>query len=152
MSDAILGTGILLKAGNGAVPTETFTPVAEIVSLKPSQKSRNEIDVSNHNEGREAKILGMLRQGQVTATVNWLPLNATQRNEVGGLLYDINNNVKRNWQVELPLDPADGAVTFTFPGRVQNFDPQEVTVDSALQLQIAITIDGEDEIVEVVET
>lgn len=152
MSEAIIGTGILLKAGNGATPTEVFTPVAEIVSMKPSQLSRNEIDVSNHNEGREAKILGMLRQGQCTATVNWLPLNATQRQEVGGLLYDIINNVKRNWQVFLPIDPADGEVTITFPGRVQNFDPQEVTVDSPLQLQIAITVDGDITFVETVET
>lgn len=151
MSEAIIGTGILLKAGNGAVP-EVFTAIAEIVTMKPSQLSRNEIDVSNHNEGREAKILGMLRQGQATATVNWLPLNATQRNEVGGLLYDIKNNVKRNWQIFVPIDPADGAVTINFPGRVQNFDPQEVTVDSPLQLQVAITVDGDVDFVEVVET
>ena len=32
MSDAIIGTGILLKAGDGATPTEVFTTVAEIVT------------------------------------------------------------------------------------------------------------------------
>lgn len=153
MSNAAIGTGILLKAGNGATPTETFTAIAEIVSLKPSQLSRNEVDVSNHNLGKEEKILGMLRQGQVTATVNWIPLNATQRNESGGLLHDIINNVKRNWQiVSPPLDDLDSVFTWTFPGRVQLFDPQEVTTDSPLQLAIAITIDGEINVVETLET
>jgi hypothetical protein len=141
MSDAKLSTGVLLKAGNGATPTEAFTAIAEIVSLKLPQLSRNEIDVSNHNEGEEAKILGMLRKGQVTATVNWLPLNATQRNLSGGLLYDILNNVRRNWQVQFPPD-IDAGDTWTFPGRVQLFDPQEFTVDAAMQLAIGITIDG----------
>lgn len=148
MSDAIIGTGILLKAGDGDTP-EVFTAVAEIVTLKPPGFTRNEVDVSNHNQGREAKILGMLRQGQCTGTVNWIPTNATHRNASGGLLHDIFNNVKRNWQISCP---PDGFPELTFPGRVQMFDPQEVSVDAPLQLAIAITIDGDIDVVEVEET
>lgn len=141
MSDAILGTGILLKAGGGQTPTETFTAVAEIVAVKPPGLSRNEIDVSNHNEGVEAKILGMLRASQLTCTVNWLPTDATHSNTSGGLMHDIFNNVKRNWQIQFPAGVEAGD-TWTFAGRVQMFDPQEVTVDSPLQLAVAITVDG----------
>jgi hypothetical protein len=138
MSDAIIGTGILLKAGDGESP-EVFTTVAEIVSLKPPQLSRNEIDVSTHNEGEEAKILGMLRKGQVTGTLNWLPTNATHSETGEGILADILGNVKRNWRITYP--PA-GLPHWTFPGRVQLFDPQEVSLDAAMQIAFGLTIDG----------
>lgn len=138
MSNAIIGTGILLKAGDGASP-ENFVSVAEIVSLKPPQLSRNEVDVSNHNEGQEAKILGMLRKGQVTGTLNWLPTDATQSELAQGVLADILANKKRNWRITFP--PL-GLPKWTFPGRVQLFDPQEVSVDAAMQVAFALTIDG----------
>lgn len=138
MSDAIIGTGILLKAGDGGAP-ENFVTVAEIVSLKPPVLSRNEVDVSNHNEGQEAKILGMLRKGQCTGTLNWLPTNATHGDTGQGILADMLQNRKRNWRIEYP--PA-GLPKWTFPGRVQLFDPQDVTVDAAMQVAFGLTIDG----------
>jgi hypothetical protein len=141
-SNAIIGTGVLLRAGDGAVP-EVFVTVAEIVSLKPPQLSRNEVDVSNHNEGPvsgEAKILGMLRKGQCTATLNWLPTDPTHAETGQGLLADLIANKKRNWRITYP--PL-GLPKWTFPGRVQLFDPSEITVDAPMQLQVGITIDGQ---------
>lgn len=134
MSNAIIGTGILLKAGDGGTP-EVFVTVAENVSLKPLQFSRNEIDVSTHNEGVEAKLLGMLRHGQVTGTLNWVPTDATHM----AMKADVIANTKRNWRITFP---PNGLPHWTFPGRVQLFDPQEVTVDSPLQMAFALTLDG----------
>lgn len=138
MSNAIIGTGILLKAGDGGSP-EAFAAVAEIVSLKPPQLSRNEIDVSNHNEGQEAKILGMLRKGQITGMCNWLPSDPTHSGSGNGVLADIKANKKRNWRISLPNNEGE----WTMPARVQLFDPQEVGVDAPLQFAFAMTIDGE---------
>lgn len=135
MSDAIEGTGILIHMGDGASP-EVFTPVAEIVNLKPPAKSRNKIDVSNHNEKREANILGMLRQSDVTGLCNFIPNDATHEQ----IQDDIDNNTKRNWRITLP---PDGLPHYTFPGRVRLFELQEVTPDSALQFAFEITIDGD---------
>lgn len=140
MSDAIIGTGILLRAGDGGAP-EVFTAVAEIMSLKPPQLSRNEIEVTSHNEAvasGEAKILGMLRKGQVTGTLNWVPTDPTHDDQTG-LLADILANTKRNWRIEYP---PNGLPHWTFPGRVQLADPQDVTTDSPLQIAFGLTIDG----------
>ncbi len=137
MGDAIVGTGILIKAGDGGGP-EVFTTVAEIVALKPPPLSRNEIDVSTHNEGEESKILGMLRKGQVTGTLNWLPTDATQDDSTG-ILADILANTKRNWQIAMP---PNGLPTWTMGARVQLFDIQDVTLDAAMQVAFAMTIDG----------
>jgi len=134
MSDAIIGTGILLKAGDGATP-EVFATIAEIVSLKPSAISRNEIDVSTHNAGTDAKILGMLRKGPVTFTINWVPSDATHMQ----IEADLAANTKRNWQVWYP---PSGVNTDTFPARVQSWDVPDVGVDVAMQATINLTIDG----------
>lgn len=135
MSNAIAATGILLLYGDGATPTEAFTAVAELVALKPPARSRNEIDVTNHNEGEEAKILGIRRKGQVTGTVNYIPSNATHAQ----MLADYEANTKRNWRIAYP---DDDNTTDTFPARVQLFDVPEQGVDAALQAQFALTIDG----------
>jgi hypothetical protein len=140
MSNAISGTGILLLAGDGATP-ENFVAVAELVSLKPPQLSRKEIEVTPHNTAvtmGEQSILGMLRKGNVTGTLNWLPTDPTH-NDTTGFLGDMINNVKRNWQIQMP---PNGYPQWTFPARVQLFDPDDVKTDSALGIKFALTIDG----------
>lgn len=139
MSNAIMGTGILLKAGDGGAP-EQFVAVAEIVALKPPQESRNEAEVSNHNEGVEAKLLGMLRIGQITGTLNWLPADPTQSGQPGGMRGDLLANTKRNWRITVP---PNGFPHMTWPGQIQLMDPQEVGVDSPLQVAFAITVQGQ---------
>lgn len=138
MSNARIGTGILIKRGDGASP-EAFTALAELVSLTPPGLSRNEIDVSNHNAGIEEKLLGMLRQGQVKGKCNWLPTDPTQANTGTGIRADIIANVKANWRITFP--PA-GVPHWTFPARVQMFTPPDVTTDTALQMDFAMTLDG----------
>lgn len=138
MSDALIGTGILLYAGDGGSP-EVFTAVAELVALKVPQLSRNEVEVSNHNEGEEAKILGMLRKGQVSGTLNWLPTDVTHTSTGSGMLADLLNNTKRNWRITCP---PNGFPHWTMPARVQLFDIQELGVDAAMQAAFALTVDG----------
>ena len=135
MSDAIIATGILLKAGDGGGP-ETFVALGEIVSLKPPQLSRNEIEVGVHNTGRDDKILGMYRRGQVTGTLNFVPTDATHKQVIS----DIKANQKRNWQITYP---PDGLPVDSFAARVQMWDVQEATTDAALQVAFALTIDGD---------
>ena len=138
MSDAIIGTGILLRR-ESSPGSGTYVTVAELVSLKPPAFSRNEIDVSNHNNGIEEKLLGMLRQGSVTGKCNWLPTNATHVNTGSGLLADITGNVKSNWRITFP---PSGLPHWTFPARVQLFELGEMTTDAAMQVDFALTIDG----------
>ncbi len=141
MGDPIMGTGILLQVGDGAAPVESFVSIAQIVSLKPMQLSRNEVDGSVHNTGLEKKLLGILRCGQVTGTLNWLPLDPTHSRSVG-LMADIFNNTKRNYRIPVPPNPP-GLPVLEFAGQVQLIDPQEVAMDALLQVAFALTVDLE---------
>jgi hypothetical protein len=146
-SNAQMGTGILLLAGDGATP-EVFTAIAEVVELKPPQLSRKVVDVTPHNTALtigSQEILGMLKKGPIQGTANWIPLDATQRNLAGGLLYDILNNVKRNYQIQYP---PDGYPQWTMPARVSVFDPESFKVDVEMQVKFQLSVAGEITIVE----
>lgn len=137
MSDAILGTGTLLAKGDGASP-EVFTDIAELTTIKIPQLSRNEIDVSTHNAAVEEKILGLLRTGQATFGINFLPGDATH-DATTGLWADVVANNEHNWRITTTDSPS---TTFTFLGRVQLLDVQEITTDSPIQANCAITVNG----------
>jgi hypothetical protein len=146
-SNAQFGTGIILAVGDGATP-ENFTEIAELVEVKMPQLSRKVVDVTPHNTALtigSQEILGMLKKGPVQATVNWIPLDATHRDQAGGLLYDIVHNVKRNYQLQMP---PDGYPEWTFPARVSVFDPESFKVDVEMQVKIQLAVAGEIVIVE----
>lgn len=133
MSDARIGTGILLQAGDGATP-EVFTTVAEIVSIKPPGFSRNQVDVSNHNQGKESTLLGILRASELTGKCNWVGDDPTHDGSTG-MLADIMANTSRNWRITCP---PNGYPRITGPGQLATFEPTEVPVDAALQFDFSI--------------
>ena len=135
MSDAITATGILVQRSPypGAVPP-VFTTVAEITEVTPGGKSRNKIDTSNHNEGKESSVLGILRQGDAGLKVNFLGDNAThvQIND------DIDNNTKALWRVLYP-----SGLSRTGPGYVSSLVFDGVPVDGKQAATIGLAWAGE---------
>lgn len=121
MSDARSATGILVRRSPyPAADPPVFTTVAEITEVTPGGKSRNKIDTSNHNEGVESGVPGMLRQGDPGFKVNVVGGNATHIlvNE------DIDNNVKALWQILYP-----SGISRTGPGYVGSFVYDGVPMD-----------------------
>jgi hypothetical protein len=94
MSNAVTGTGILIKRAPLANPT-AFVTVGEITEVDPGGKSRNKIETSTHNEETESHVLGILRQSDPTFKINYVASDATHV----VLNSDIDNNVKAVWQV-----------------------------------------------------
>jgi hypothetical protein len=129
MSNAVVTTGILLKRATVEAPT-VFTTVAELVSITPPGFSRNPLDTSNHNEGVETKVLGLLRQKDTPFKINWLPENPTHDT----LLSDILGNVKAHWQVAFPSGTTMEADAF-----VQRFEPDEAPVDAVQSAMCALS-------------
>lgn len=104
-----------------------FVTLAELTAVTPPQFSRNKIETSTHNEGTESFILGILRQSDPSATINWVGGNATHET----LLDDLLGNVKARWQFAMP-----SGITLTGDARVQAFNPAEAPVDAAQQAEI----------------
>jgi hypothetical protein len=140
--DAIMGTGILLQAGDGATPIEHFASLANLISLKPNQLSRKSVEVATHNAKKARELLGVLRTGQVTGSALWLPKDPTHNSHTG-IVADIMNNTWRNWRILVPPEDDDPQVLIKFNGAVQLFDPNDVGVDSLIEFKFALTLDLE---------
>src|SRR5665213_2915554 len=106
-SGAIFARGTLLKIGDGG-GTEAFTTIAEVITLAGPDLTLDMIDVTSHDStnGARERIGGLLDIGQITASVNFIPTNATQ-SFTSGLIHDQLNRVKRDFQLVFP----NGAVT-----------------------------------------
>lgn len=136
---AISAFGTLLKAGDGATPTENFTTIAELKKISGPSFQANTIDVTVHNSGSPWKrfISGLIDGGEITLDINLVPQNATH-DASAGLLSDLTNRTHRNYQLVLP----DGALTtWQIPGIVTGF---QLTADpaAALDAQVKIKVNG----------
>lgn len=139
MTEAISAFGTLLKMGSGET-TETFTTVSEIKSLSGPEVSLDTEDVTNHDSpGGWEEIVGtILRSGEVSATMNYIPTDGTHDASTG-LLADLKNRVHRNFQMVFP-DTSN--TTWSFTALVTNFGPSE-DVDGILETEITLKLSGE---------
>ena len=138
MTNALAGYSTLLKIGDGG-GTEVFTTIAEVKdSNGPTLELATE-DVTNHSSpGAWREFIPTLKDaGEVTFMVNFIPTTATQ-SYTSGLLKDLNNRTKRNFQLVFP----DGvATTWTLPAYVTGFEPSG-PVDGVLEASISLKIAG----------
>jgi hypothetical protein len=132
MSNAVTGTGILVKRALFATPT-VFVTIAEITEVDPGGMSRNKIETSTHNDGTESHVLGILRQNDPTMKINYLGDEETHVD----VLADITDNVKNYWQFLFP-----SGISRTGPGYVQQFKFDALPVDGKQGASLAITWAG----------
>ena len=117
MSSAESNFATLLKRGNGATP-ETFTTVAEMVSIDPPEIGHILAQATNHDSAgfREYKGTGLKELPAFTATINYLPANVTQTQ----LYSDALAGDAHNFQI---CFPDAGTTTFAGAAIVQKFKP-----------------------------
>lgn len=116
--------------GTGGTAQREFQTIGELVSVTPPGFSRNKIETSTHNEGRESNVLGLLRQRDPAFRINYVGDNQTHIDLVDDILLDRRNR----WMVALP-----SGVYFEADARVQQFNLADAPVDGAQQADCAIT-------------
>lgn len=133
---AISGHGTLIARAPAATPT-VFTDIAEMGAITPPPLSRNEFDATTQNLNIDTYVLGVLRRGQMSVPMNFLPTNATHDHLTG--LY-------KALITEPP--PVDG-YRVTFPdttvwimsGQVQGIAPT-APVDGLLSANVTLRFTG----------
>lgn len=141
MTDALAGYGALLKVGDGGT-VESFTTIGEVRDISGPGMSATMKEVTSHDSGGWAEqIPTVLKGGDVTFTVNFVPSGATHDHETG-LIADWMGRVKRNYQLVWP----DGATTYQFAAYVSGVEPSapvedEIVADVTLSITGAIDFD-----------
>ncbi len=143
MSEAISAFGTLLKIGDGGGP-ESFTAIAEVKDISGPRLSLDTEDVTSHSSpgSWEEHIGTVLRSGEVTFEVNYLPTHATH-NASTGLIADMVNKTKRNFQL---VFPDAGNTTWGLAALVTGFEPSE-PVQGVLGASITLKITGQPSLV-----
>lgn len=143
MTDAKIGYGSILKRGNGGSP-EVFTAIKETVTFGLPKPESDDVEVTHltsPNRKREY-IAGLIENGEVQATMNWIPNDPTQ-DHLTGLLADQKSGVVRNWQALVGTTPI---ITWSFSGYVKSFAPDDVEAASPLRATLTIKVTGDDTI------
>jgi len=137
-SEAISSFGTLLKIGDGG-GTESFTTIAEVRDISGPGFEQGTEEVTHHTSpGRwKERIATLLDAGEVTFELNFLPAETTHSYS-SGLLEDMVNGTKRNFQL---VFPDTGATTWTFPAIVANFEPT-APVEGKLTADVTLEISG----------
>ena len=134
------GFGTLLKIGDGATPTETFTTIAQVLNIGGPALSQDAIDVTHHSStgGWREFVGGLLDGGEVTFDINYDP-DAATHNATTGLINDMENRTKRNFQL---VFPDTGPTTWSFTALVAGFEPS-APIDDKLAASVTLKVSGQ---------
>jgi len=137
-TNAIPAHGTLLKIGDGGGP-ETFTTISEVRELSGPEVSLDTEDVTSHDstDGWEEVIGTILRSGEVSATLNYVPTDGTHDASTG-VINDMQNRTLRNFEM---VFPDSASTTWSFAALVTNFGPSE-DADGILETEITLKLSG----------
>lgn len=135
-SGAISAYGTYLKIGDGA-GTEAFTTIAEVQKIGGPKLKLDTKEVTSHSStgGWREFIATLLDAGEVSFDGNFIPTNATQ-SQSSGVLKDMKNRTKRNFQLILP-----DTTTWTFAAFVTGFEIS-AQFDDVLSFSASLKITG----------
>lgn len=134
---AAVGYGVLLKRGDGA-GSEAFTSITELKSVSGPNFSLDVSEASHTASPSAAKefVAAMIDAGEVTFECNFV-MDGTQ-NLAAGILLDLKNRTKRNFQIAWPTATAS---TISFAGFVTGWSPK-VAINDVMTVEIKIKITG----------
>lgn len=138
-NQAIAALGTLLKKGDGGSP-ETFATIAEVLDIGGPELGLDTEDATSHDStaGWEDVVPTILRSGEVTFEINYVPSHATH-NASTGLVADMKNKTKRNFQL---VFPNAGTTTWAFAAYVTKFAPK-APVAGKLAASVTVKVSGQ---------
>lgn len=133
MSDALGSHGTLIareiSAGN-------FVTIGELGDLTPPALQRPTTEVTPQNDEIDAYVVGVMRRGDVTFPINFLPTNATH-NHTSGLIKAMADKALDGYRVTWK-----DATTWIFSGYVTNFAPSAPAREGATTADVTIRPSG----------
>ena len=138
MSEAMSAQGTYISKGNGTSP-ETYTEIAEVVSIGGPNETSEEIDVTHlRSPGAYREFIQSFKDGgELPLELNFIPSNATQ-DSVTGIRADYQANPQpiKNWQITYPE-----GTTCSFAAFVKNVSAP-ASVGAKLALNVTLRIVG----------
>ena len=116
----------------------TFTTIAEQGDITLPQLSRNEFDATTQNEDIDSYVLGVLRRGQFTIPLNWIPDEDTHDHIQG--VYD-KLITAEYFGIRVTFPQVTPNLIWIMSGQVQSLTPA-APVDGKLSSDMNIRLSG----------
>jgi len=130
--------GTKLKRGDGGTP-EAFTTIANVTNLSPPPISREMYEATHHDgPGWDEYIAGLLRGGEVSLDIDFVPTDSTH-SYAAGMLKDMIDGTLRNWELDWPDSTP---TTWSFSAYVATFTPAAPT-NGKLTASLTLRISGQ---------
>lgn len=125
--------GTQLQRGDGATPSENFTPIANVTDITPPALERETLDVTAHDspDAWRQFIGGLKDGGEVSVDVNYDP------REHDGIIDDFADAAPRNYKIVWPGTLGEWAFTALLTG----FEP-EAPHDDKLAASLTFKVSG----------
>src|SRR5678810_550549 len=116
------------KSGHGTIlgvqltpPANTFTDIAECGDVTPPELSRNDFDGSTQNENIDSWVVsGLLRRGEFSQQINWIPDNATHDHLTGVYKLMIANTMT-GWRIRFTQVTPE--LVWIMSGKIKSLKP-----------------------------
>ena|SRR5688500_3473366 len=131
--------GTLLQVGDGADP-EVFATIAEVKDIDGPDISMDTEDITPHDAvgGWEEFVPTILRSGEITFDLNFVPSNAQHGDASGGLIASLKSRARKNYRLVLPTSPA---YQWTFAAYVTGFS-NSMPVGGVLGASVTLKVTG----------
>jgi len=111
---AFLGSGTLLKVGDGASP-EVFTTVYEVTNIGDFGQENDLVEVTHMQSTAKEYIYGLADGVEFPVTVNYNPTNATHVTMLAA------QSAKTTKNMKLTLPSGGGSLTFSFSALIKGW-------------------------------
>ena len=149
MGEEYAAFGTILAMGDGEDP-ETYSAIASVKDIDGPSRTRDTIDVTNHqspNKMKEFKA-SLVDGGTVTFTCGFDPGDSTH-DDTTGLEYKLTETDPTNFKLIYPVPATVGFWGYSFPGLITKITPKapvagELTSDIEIKVAGAVSLDDID--------
>ena len=137
MSDAVGSHGTLIA--REVTTPGTFVTIGELGGdITAPAMNRASTEVTPHNDEIDSYVMGVLRRGEATFPINFLPSNASKGHDaITGLQKALIDNQLDGYQLTYP----DGSV-WIFSGFVMNIGPTAAVREGTLAADVTVRPSG----------
>jgi predicted secreted protein len=117
----------------------TYTDVAEVVTVPFPNLVADDVEVTNQDSPGLSKeyISGLTEPGEMTASCNWIPDDATQ-DHIAGILHLKQTGEVVSWKITTP----DAVLTCTVDGYVKSFTPT-IPIGEEMTMEFVVKVAGD---------
>lgn len=133
MSSGLSSHGTLIAR---EISPGNFTTIGELGDIAGPPLNRPSTEITPHNDQIDSYVMGVMKRGEVTFPINFVPSDGTQ-DHLTGLVKAMSDKALDGYRITWP-----DSTTWIFSGYVQNFGPGAPAREGNLSADVTLRPSG----------